>query len=1348
MTLTIHRARECEYVRIWAANATSTTSLSSLQQQDHATWMISDASAAFITNGVLELQNTSLRIAFPLETSATLHRFSMRTRIPQNGQTMIKAQLHGRTLAIGSIPQETASNEVFIGSSVGQTVAVQLPCITNVADAFLDVEFVWHDEWVRWFVNGAMLLEEFMPQDKEQNDKKVIMEFHVEANLSVELIELSSANATDPFCAPRYSTSSNCRTHESLTPRLGSISGSLSVEEVDAFIDQVAATFPQISRIENLGRSVEGRPLRALCLGACDAQDERKIPQALYTGMHHARESMVYTIDILILDYRNGDLAALELLTSRQLWFILIVNPDGYAHNVMGRVWENSEIGQRKSGAPTCDKSPKDAGVDLNRNYDICFARDKKGSSNEPCGDDYSGAKAFSEPETQAVRDLVERNTSDFSVALNYHSYGKYMNLPFACQAKGEPSAPNNTVFVALAREMAHYNGFAYGQSWKESNLYTVNGDASDWMWQAHGIFAISPEVGPEFDIAGEIGFWPPIDEVPHISSALHYSNFYIARMAGPVYLLDVKKVELRTVDGDGATSSFVYVDVVISNFGLRSETAEVLGSVFINGTSSSDPIHLHLKANPVGSEAMTEEKHTIKVPYAKINFHQPASEIKELYLVVRDVLSCQLFRVAVHFPTSISQSNQTSFQSWTPLPLPRCGTCELFGRADEDASMRNRSPVCLDVRDVTKLELLHTHIVTAVVISGIKDDNLTSNHPYPTASEHQGSTLSSYLPSSLSWLDLVAIASLLTLILVVVVVLVLRWQRRLGKNRMRAKPALGALKKRTNNVRYSRVDDDAASSPAATMSATRQTRDEKKIDLKAVDAECEKITSHEETEFLSTVRAKSPRRTLSPLHLTQLCGKYASANFDQVEHVNVEKVGRGHKSKKLVVWHSQGDQKILARYKFVRSELARSVSLNFSKPMGTVTHFATLLIASLSVSWSVTIAQLSPITCQPALSSSYLDAVAANPNLKDQIQLVAKHQVAQWYTDRVADYATLAKTVVLPKCDTKNASPPTVIVYGLPQKDCAGGYSTAGSNANTDDYRVFLQHLADATGDQHVIYILEPDAIGLLADAGCGNDKNYAANLGVAINTLSQNINAEMYLDVGYWTLANDEQAAAVAKIVSAVDPGSICKGIALNTANYRSTAEMVATCERFVNASDRNYKCIVDTSRNYVTVSKEWCNSKWAGIGEFPTNTTGSDVVSHFIWAKPAGESDGECTGQSDDALRGPKAGDFFLDSFVNLWDNGIFVQELGMTPINIGTTITNQSTSWLNLLPALTANESFNATSDDPAKAPELVQFESTPTAVVVDVALQDDHNNVHTVPDFLNIDTAIPEHKACN
>ncbi|KAG1712436.1 hypothetical protein DVH05_000184 [Phytophthora capsici] len=447
---------------------------------------------------------------------------------------------------------------------------------------------------------------------------------------------------------------------------------------------------------------------------------------------------------------------------------------------------------------------------------------------------------------------------------------------------------------------------------------------------------------------------------------------------------------------------------------------------------------------------------------------------------------------------------------------------------------------------------------------------------------------------------------------------------------------------------------------------------------------------------------------------------------------------------------------------------------------MQRTSRYLTLLLAALSLSTS----SAASASCQSVLGGSYSAAAATYPNFKNQIELIAKQQVAQWYTDRVSDVDSLAKSVVLPFCNDarQEANTPVIVVYGLPQKDCAHGFSTAGSNTNAADYRAFLQKLSDAAENRQVVYILEPDAVGLLADGACGNNNNYAANLGVAMDILSQNANAEMYLDVGYWTLESDEDAAAVAKIVNTVDPQCKCKGISLNTSNYRSNAEMATACERFVKATGKKYKCIVDTSRNYVApASNEWCNANWAGIGELPSANTGSSLISRYVWLKPPGESDGQCSGQSDKALRGPNAGDFYPDHFVQLWDNGVFVQKLGMAPIN-GATNTSNSTAAAQQEVEITSlsavdNDGVGTVhaddewSEDDAQtpvpttpapttptptttAPVAVQVEAPHTMVVVDVTPDDEYLDENEEASFASADDdtnsesgLVRQHKAC-
>ena len=46
-------------------------------------------------------------------------------------------------------------------------------------------------------------------------------------------------------------------------------------------------------------------------------------------------------------------------------------------------------------------------GVDLNRNFDSKWGEIEGGSSGDPADEIYPGTSAFSEPETQAVRDYV-----------------------------------------------------------------------------------------------------------------------------------------------------------------------------------------------------------------------------------------------------------------------------------------------------------------------------------------------------------------------------------------------------------------------------------------------------------------------------------------------------------------------------------------------------------------------------------------------------------------------------------------------------------------------------------------------------------------------------------------------------------------------------------------------------------------------------------------------------------------------------------------------------------------------------------------------------------------------------
>ncbi|CAK4174728.1 unnamed protein product [Aphanomyces euteiches] len=295
---------------------------------------------------------------------------------------------------------------------------------------------------------------------------------------------------------------------------------------------------------------------------------------------------------------------------------------------------------------------------------------------------------------------------------------------------------------------------------------------------------------------------------------------------------------------------------------------------------------------------------------------------------------------------------------------------------------------------------------------------------------------------------------------------------------------------------------------------------------------------------------------------------------------------------------------------------------------------------------------------CNAVEPYSYVTAATQYPELKNAIQALSANPIATWYTDRGSNQVAQ----ILSACGN---SVPTIVVYGLPNKDCGeGGFSNGGDNTNTQQYTAWIQTLVSLVGNKEVIYILEPDAVGLTSTGGCGVTNGYQNNLKVALGLLSTNPNAHIYVDVASWAT----QSAAVSILADLKKAGRL-QGIAINTSNYRATSELTALCNTYSSATG-GLHCVFDTSRNFNGASSnEWCNARFGGVGVPPTSNTGNPLVDYYLWIKPPGESDGQCTGQSADAMIGPAAGTFFYDGFKTLWNQGYYVKQLGMAPIGSG-------------------------------------------------------------------------------
>ena len=78
----------------------------------------------------------------------------------------------------------------------------------------------------------------------------------------------------------------------------------------------------------------------------------------------------------------------------------------------------------------------------MNRNYDFHYSENDSGSNSNNCAEDYRGIKAFSEPETLAIKEFLDDHS--IRIAYNYHSYGNLLITPFSYDNKENNNLKNN----------------------------------------------------------------------------------------------------------------------------------------------------------------------------------------------------------------------------------------------------------------------------------------------------------------------------------------------------------------------------------------------------------------------------------------------------------------------------------------------------------------------------------------------------------------------------------------------------------------------------------------------------------------------------------------------------------------------------------------------------------------------------------------------------------------------------------------------------------------------------------------------------------------------------------------
>jgi hypothetical protein len=277
-----------------------------------------------------------------------------------------------------------------------------------------------------------------------------------------------------------------------------------SYDEDGGIEDQMRAAArnnPKIAELHKIGRTYQGRDILALRL----TEDARKVkdgkrPAVLYSATQHAREWIATEVNrrlmFHVIDrWRAGDRSMRRLLEDNELWFIIVANPDGYQYTFDAeRLWRKNLRDNDGNGEITVGD-----GVDPNRNFPAHFKYDNEGSSSIFSSETYRGPRATSEPETKAMKGLLDRIGFEFQV--NWHSAGQWLLYAEGWQV-GTPTA-DDPIYFALSGNLDEPAIPEFHPGLSSDVLYVTNGETTDYAHAETGALAWTPELSEGCDGCG-----------------------------------------------------------------------------------------------------------------------------------------------------------------------------------------------------------------------------------------------------------------------------------------------------------------------------------------------------------------------------------------------------------------------------------------------------------------------------------------------------------------------------------------------------------------------------------------------------------------------------------------------------------------------------------------------------------------------------------------------------------------------------------------------------------------------------------------------------------------------------
>lgn len=302
-----------------------------------------------------------------------------------------------------------------------------------------------------------------------------------------------------------------------------------SYSEIVATLSYLNTTYPSLVQVFSIGESWQGQNIYVVKLTNEDIS--RQKVQVLFVGYHHARERITSELALYFLVYATANYATNQTIKRMfdycEIYVIVGLNVDGF-EAVQRNEWQRKNVHTidedqdglfdedlpddedgdgyiehliRRNGSEWVvvrwegmDDDGDDirnedwaGGVDLNRNYGYQWNVSVDSGSPYASDEDYCGSAAFSEPETQAIRDFALQH--DFKYAISLHSGSELILYPWSYSTE---TTPHNPIFIEIAANLSTLVKAPYKQS---GAWYTTSGSWDDWFYSNRATFALTCEI-------------------------------------------------------------------------------------------------------------------------------------------------------------------------------------------------------------------------------------------------------------------------------------------------------------------------------------------------------------------------------------------------------------------------------------------------------------------------------------------------------------------------------------------------------------------------------------------------------------------------------------------------------------------------------------------------------------------------------------------------------------------------------------------------------------------------------------------------------------------------------------